>query len=772
MKLNRREFLTLSGKSAAGAVLFAACSIPEKELIVQSPVDMPEDLVRGVDEWYATNWSEGAPGDGILVRILEGRIKKIKGNPDHPITREGSRTIYDTALQVHYNPDRLNTYKVRRSKKGILSNTSESEANKLILEATNKNKKIVVVTNPTKSTSGWVSKKFAKSRGGRYLTYDPLDQYNLYDALNDLFGSYDLPIIDISNSENVLSFGADWIGGWISPAHYSSSYGKLRSGNRGFFAHVEPRHSITSAAADTWLSPFPGTEAEIALSIANVIINEKLVSDQQISDFLKIFPDGKIEYGYNPSDVEKRTGVSSNKIVEIARKISKGKSVVFAGGSTSAYTNGKYNTFVIYALNFLLGSVGKEGGLILNPKVEVDYIDGSNKSNSIKDWQEELAQWRAGYVDTVIIKGVDLVYSMPNSLDVKGALANVENVISFGTSMNETLEASDIIIPETTFFQDWGAEIPNPLPGFKTISLQQPVVTKNSPGTKSTSSYVDKIIELESSLGSSAKSLVKKIFDNEFKDSDNGGSIKAGDKGGFLNGVQQRGGFWNIKQTADQKTPRLKNPFKHSIENTFSTTNDSNDFHLIPFTNNLNNGKLANIPFAQQIPDPITSAAWQTWVEINSHQAEEMGIKEGDIIYLKSDAGEIKCLAYPHPAVQPNTICVPTGQGTLRGGRYSEERGSNLLKILSDKLDPETGSLAWASTKVSVKRAGGNKKFPKFEGTVEAFPVEPGIPILIVAPGETAHEAEKKNHHKYQEKLNLIEKDKNNNHNGISGEKH
>ena len=55
-----------------------------------------------------------------------------------------------------------------------------------------------------------------------------------------------------------------------------------------------------------------------------------------------------------------------------------------------------------------MGSIGKEGGLILNPKVEVDYIDGSNQGNSIKDWQEELAQWRAGYVDTVIIKGVDL----------------------------------------------------------------------------------------------------------------------------------------------------------------------------------------------------------------------------------------------------------------------------------------------------------------------------------------------------------------------------
>ena len=55
MKLNRREFLSLSGKSAAGAVIFAACSIPEQELIVQSPVDMPEDLVRGIDTWYATS---------------------------------------------------------------------------------------------------------------------------------------------------------------------------------------------------------------------------------------------------------------------------------------------------------------------------------------------------------------------------------------------------------------------------------------------------------------------------------------------------------------------------------------------------------------------------------------------------------------------------------------------------------------------------------------------------------------------------------------------
>ncbi len=226
-----------------------------------------------------------------------------------------------------------------------------------------------------------------------------------------------------------------------------------------------------------------------------------------------------------------------------------------------------------------------------------------------------------------------------------------------------------------------------------------------------------------------------------------------------MNGVQQRGGYWNKSVTAEQKKIRLKNPFDFEGNNNFSQT-DSNygeEFYLIPFTNVLMDGKLSNSPLAQQAADGITSAAWQTWVEINNRQAEEMGIEEGDIIYLKSDSGEIKCLAYPHPAVQPGTLCVPTGLGTEKGGRYSEDRGSNVLKILSGIIDEESGSLAWASTKVSLKRAGGNEKLPKFEGDVTAFPVEPGVPVLVVKPGQTAHDAEYENHHKYQESLNFRE---------------
>jgi hypothetical protein len=95
------------------------------------------------------------------------------------------------------------------------------------------------------------------------------------------------------------------------------------------------------------------------------------------------------------------------------------------------------------------------------------------------------------------------------------------------------------------------------------------------------------------------------------------------------------------------------------------------------------------------------------------------------------------------------------GQGHHRSGRYAEERGSNVLSILVDKKDAETGALAWAATRVTVQRAGKRVKVPKFEGNVEARPVEPGVPVLVVGLGETAHDAQEANHHEYQQNFLL-----------------
>ena len=87
MALTRRQFLTLVGGSTAGAVVFQACGVPEDEILVQAPLEMPEDMVSGLDNWYATLCGQCPTPEGVAVRVIEGRAKKIEGNVDYPINR-------------------------------------------------------------------------------------------------------------------------------------------------------------------------------------------------------------------------------------------------------------------------------------------------------------------------------------------------------------------------------------------------------------------------------------------------------------------------------------------------------------------------------------------------------------------------------------------------------------------------------------------------------------------------------------------------------------
>ena len=294
MKLNRREFLALTGKTAAGAVIFAACGLPERELIVQSPVEMPEDLVRGEDAWYATSMGDFTNGDGVLIRVMEGRAKKIEGNPDHPVNRGKSTARYDSVLQLLYHPDRLQEPMLRYSKNGNLVNTTWDEADNRFRNAlTNADGAMTIVTNPIRGHLGSVAEKFAAQYNGKYMTFDPTEQGVLQGAVKSVLGQDQLPTFDISYAHTVLSFGADWLGTWGSPAQFGVKYGEFRSqSDRGYLIHAEPRMSLTAAAADLWLAPKPGTEGDLALGIASIIINEGLATEESISNFNTILPDG------------------------------------------------------------------------------------------------------------------------------------------------------------------------------------------------------------------------------------------------------------------------------------------------------------------------------------------------------------------------------------------------------------------------------------------------------------------------------------------------
>ncbi|MCH7747331.1 MAG: twin-arginine translocation signal domain-containing protein, partial [Acidobacteria bacterium] len=126
MSLSRRQFLKWAGVTGIGAVIFNGCRVPDHEIEVQSPVQMPEDLVTGRDNFYATVAQFDGASEGLLVRVMEGRAKKVEGNPDYPLNgsmgrplNTGKHSIRSEALlQAAYHPDRIKTPLVRIAKGG------------------------------------------------------------------------------------------------------------------------------------------------------------------------------------------------------------------------------------------------------------------------------------------------------------------------------------------------------------------------------------------------------------------------------------------------------------------------------------------------------------------------------------------------------------------------------------------------------------------------------------------------------------------------------
>ena len=745
MALTRRQFLTLAGGSAAGAILFQACGVPEDELLVQSPVEMPEDLVTGRDNWYATVCRQCPAGAGIVVRVMEGRAKKVEGNVDYPLNTGAHGARCEAGLQALYHPDRIRGPMVRSGERGAKQFREiswEDAISRLSLALQNiasegRQPSVALATDPINAHMDMVVDAFASAYGARRITYDPLEQTTVKAAVRQVFGQDMMPDFDIGNAGAVLSFGADFLNTWMSHVRYGRGYGAFRDDEheRGTFIHVDSRFSMSGANADTWVYVKPGMEGILALSIAQVIIADGL-ADADAANALTSALDIN---AYAPEAVAARTGVSADKIRKVAHDFASHRpAVAFGGGSAAAHTNGLFNLAAIYSLNYLMGSVQREGGIVFNPGAAIDGLSAAKSGSPFSDWHRLADEMSRGEVQMLMVRGADPVYGLPDAVGFENALYDVPYIVSFSDTWDDTTAVADLVLPQHNYLEDWGSDVPDPGPGYQVVGFQQPVVRPffeprgEQLGTRN---FADVLIAtaqgLELDLGLPGETYRELLQDGAMKLYESGnGSVKAASFNAFWNGVLQRGGWWDTSARADGSAPTPPS-LVDAAEPSFS----NGEFHLIPFeTTGLGDGSGAALPWMQATPDPISTAVWRTWVEINHRVAEERGISEGDVISVESEYGRIEALAYPSPAVSPDTVCVPVGQGHASGGRYAERRGANVYSILAPNIDGETGALAWASTKVNISNTGEWIRLPKFENTVPDFPRDEHQHVIKLTP--------------------------------------
>ncbi len=747
MPLTRRQFLTLMGGSAGAAVLFQACGIPERELLIDSSVEMPEDLVTGLDNWYATTFKDGVSSQGIVVRVMEGRAKKVEGNTDHPLNRGAHSAQAEAMLQALYHPDRISSPLVRTGARGsgeFREISWEDAIARLVqsFENLSDSSKALIVTDMINGNEKLILDKFVSANQIRQMTFEPVEHTNLLNAMNHVFDQKTIPDFDIDNASLILSFGCDFLDTWVSPTRYSRGYGQFRQGNdhRGKLIHIESRFSTTAANADEWIYVNPGTEGMVAMSIMHEMTLHGEIDTSKFSagDISKLDK-------YTPEFVSSVSGVSVDDIKHIAEEFSHSDHPIALGGdSASANTNGLQNLIAIYSLNLAVNNVGKSGGIIFNPDPPITGLS-SSKPNSSQEFMEIVDEIKSGDIELLLLKDADLYYGLPDSAGFKNDFANVPMIVSFGNMMDDSTSIADLVLPQNSLLEDWGTDVPLAGPGYQTVGFQQPVVRPffesrgQNLGTKGFAEVLmttSQVMGVDLQIGGETyvdvlKNTAKELYD--LNRGDINGS-KYSSFTSFWNALLARGGWWDHNYKSD-------NSFKFGqlVDIDEPTFNGNGRFNLIPFVSSaFHDGRYAFIPWMQALPDPLSTAAWQTWVEMNYREAEAMNISEGDVIEIRASNGlMIEALAWPNPATPPGILGVPIGQGHRDGGRYSAGRGSNVLSILGLNFDSQTGALAWGATKVNITVSGENIRLPKLENSVPDFPRDEHNHVVEITNGKS-----------------------------------
>jgi anaerobic selenocysteine-containing dehydrogenase len=114
LALTRRQLL-VAGGAAAAAVGFTGCAPPAREHMAQSRVRLAEDTVNAFENYYATACQMCGAGCGTIVRVIEGRAKKVEGNPDHPVNQGKLCGRGQASVQEVYHPDRVTSPQSRRA---------------------------------------------------------------------------------------------------------------------------------------------------------------------------------------------------------------------------------------------------------------------------------------------------------------------------------------------------------------------------------------------------------------------------------------------------------------------------------------------------------------------------------------------------------------------------------------------------------------------------------------------------------------------------------
>jgi anaerobic selenocysteine-containing dehydrogenase len=536
MKLDRRAFVKLIAGGVGGTLLSPL------------PWKMADDTAIWSQNWFWRPSPErgGATtlntvcqlcsgGCGVRVRLInENRAVNIDGNPTHPVNQGGICPLGAAGLQYLYGPSRIETPLQQTGKRGDLATMkaiSWDEALKILAnklrDMRQKARGLVCVSGKREGT---VSELFS-----RFLYAYGSPNYNVMPAAADaeslgLFvsqGNSDPLGYDLENAKMVISFGSGYIDGWGSPSRMMMAFGGWRSNSkrdRTKIIQVETRGSLSASKADEWVAVAPGTEAALALGLAQVIVSEGRYDRTFVGQYTHGFDEFRrlLRRSYTPDEVAAITGVAKEKIIGLAREFAATKpAVALSGWGQGRMQGSMYDFLAVQSLNALVGSLHKPGGVTRTPQVPLapwpkvvldaasltganePRLDGSKgpqfplPAQLFHNLVKNINEGSPYPAEMLWVYEANPAHDLADVQPFLEALDKIGTVVSFSSFMDDTTQLADLVLPGPTYLERLEDVHTPPGLQYAVFGLSQPILSPRfetrHPG--------DVLIQLAKSLG-------------------------------------------------------------------------------------------------------------------------------------------------------------------------------------------------------------------------------------------------------------------------------
>jgi MoCo/4Fe-4S cofactor protein with predicted Tat translocation signal len=630
-KTPRRDFLKALG-FGVGAVTLAACQkVPVHKSIPY--LIKPEEVTPGVANYYTSTYD----GHAILVKTREGRPIKVEGNPNDLLSKGG--------LSAQAQASVLDLYDVNRLKNPMV-NGGEATWNDLDTFVKNEltaikagGKRIGIVTSTVHSPSALavIADFVAQYPNAKHINYDAVSYTGIIQANQNSFGKAVLPHYHFDKADIIVSFGADFLGTWISPVEFMNQYVQNRNNkslqNKKMSRHIqfESGMSLTGSNADVRIPIKLSEEGAALVTLYNQIAGTTLPGTRKLNN------------------------VTADKALTIAAKellAAKGKAVVVSGSNDVA------TQVLVNAINSLLGSYGS-------------IIDLDNYSNQYAgndhDFIELVDQMNRGEVDAVFFLNANPVYDYHNGAAIKNALKKVRLKVSFSDHNDETASLCNVIAPNHHYLESWGDD--NVIEGYYTVL--QPTINP-----------VYNTRQAEQSLLVWSDNAVKEYYTYVRNNWDKNLLAKGGLSGqkgwetllqtGFVKAADKAPGTYTFSRDLNGVAQTILNQGQ-KLE---TAGNGKMELQLYQ-TVAIRDGKRANNPWLQELPDPVSKVTWDNFAAMSPTDAKKAGYVQGDIINIEANGYTIALPILLQPGQAQGTISVALGYGRTQAGPVGDGVGKN-----------------------------------------------------------------------------------------------